>query len=56
MQLLVAEGIVSLKEVLFTDGTKIGSATNKYSFVWGKRIKHNKERIKSQLNVLWKYS
>ncbi|WPU97142.1 IS1182 family transposase [Mucilaginibacter sabulilitoris] len=56
VQLLVAEGIVSLKEAVFTDGTKIESAANKYSFVWGKSIKHNKEKIKSQLDELWKYA
>jgi len=56
VQLLVAEGIVSLKETVFTDGTKIESAANKYTFVWGKSIKHNKEKIKSQLDELWKYA
>ncbi|MFD0794264.1 IS1182 family transposase [Mucilaginibacter litoreus] len=56
VQLLVAEGIVSLKEAVFTDGTKIESAANRYTFVWGKSIKHNKEKIKSQLDELWKYA
>jgi transposase len=56
VQLLVSEGIVSLKEAVFTDGTKIESAANKYTFVWGKSIKHNKEKIKSQLDELWKYA
>ncbi len=56
VQLLVAEGIVSLKEAVFTDGTKIESAANRYTFVWGKNIKHNKEKTKSQLDELWKYA
>lgn len=50
VQLLAAEGIVSLKEAVFTDGTKIESAANRYTFVWGKSIKHNKEKIKTQLD------
>jgi hypothetical protein len=29
---------------------------NRYSFVWGKAIKTNKERIKQQLKELWKYT
>jgi hypothetical protein len=54
--LLAEEGIVSLKEAVFTDGTKIESAANRYTFVWGKSIKTSKERIKSQLDDLWKYA
>lgn len=56
VQLLVAEGIVNLKEAVFTDGTKIESAANRYTFVWGKAIKTSKDRIKSQLDALWKYA
>jgi transposase len=54
--LLAEQGIVSLKEAVFTDGTKIESVANKYTFVWGKSIKHHKEKIKSQLDELWKYA
>jgi len=54
--LLSEQGIVSLKEAVFTDGTKIESVANKYTFVWGKSIQKNKERIKSQLDELWKYA
>lgn len=54
--LLAQEGIVSLKEAVFTDGTKIESAANRYTFVWGKSIKTSKERIQSQLDDLWKYA
>lgn len=54
--LLNQEGIVSLKEAVFTDGTKIESAANRYSFVWGKSISNNKEKIKSQLDELWHYA
>jgi transposase len=56
VQLLMAEGIVSLKEAVFTDGTKIESAANKYTFVWGKSIGKSKERIKTQLDELWQYA
>jgi len=54
--LLQQEGIVSLKEAVFTDGTKIESAANKYTFVWGKSIKVNKEKMKAQLDELWGYA
>jgi len=54
--LLQQEGIVSLKEAVFTDGTKIESAANKYTFVWGKSIKGNKEKMKAQLDELWGYA
>ena len=54
--LLAEEGIVSLKEAVYTDGTKIESAANKYTFVWGKSIKNSKDRIKTQLDDLWKYA
>jgi transposase len=54
--LLAEQGIVSLKEAVFTDGTKIESVANKYTFVWGKSIKNNKEKIKTQLDELWKYA
>ena len=52
--LLAQEGIVSLKEAVFTDGTKIESVANRYTFVWGKSIKTSKDRIQSQLDDLWK--
>lgn len=54
--LLAEEGIVSLKEAVYTDGTKIESVANKYTFVWGKSIKTSKDRIKAQLDELWKYA
>lgn len=53
--LLCEEGLLSLKE-LYTDGTKIEANANRYTFVWGKAIKSNKEKIKQQLNELWQYA
>lgn len=53
--LLVAEGLVSIEEV-YTDGTKIEANANKYSFVWGKAIKTQKEKIAKQLEELWNYT
>jgi len=53
--LLCEEGLLSLKE-LYTDGTKIEANANRYTFVWGKSIQNNKEKIKQQLNDLWKYA
>lgn len=55
VMLLVESGHVSLQEI-YTDGTKIESVANRYSFVWGKAIKTSKERIKQQLKELWSYT
>jgi transposase len=53
--LLCQEGLLSIKD-LYTDGTKIEANANRYTFVWGNTIKHNKEKIKQQLNELWQYA
>ncbi len=53
--LLAEEGLVNIKE-LYTDGTKIEAAANRYTFVWGNAIKTSKERIKKQLDELWQYA
>lgn len=55
VQLLAAEGLLSIKE-LYTDGTKIEANANRYTFVWGNAIKSNKEKMKIQLDALWKYA
>jgi transposase len=53
--LLSEEGLLNIKE-LYTDGTKIEASANRYTFVWGKAIKTNKEKIATQLKELWKYA
>jgi transposase len=55
VELLVASEQVSLEHV-YTDGTKIEASANRYTFVWGKSIKSNKEKIESQLQELWAYA
>lgn len=55
VELLATEGLPSIKE-LYTDGTKIEANANRYTFVWGNAIKTNKEKIKQQLDALWKYA
>jgi transposase len=55
VHLLAAEGLLSIKE-LYTDGTKIEANANRYTFVWGNAIKTNKEKMKLQLDELWKYA
>ena len=55
VQLLVAEGLLNIKE-LYVDGTKIEANANRYTFVWGKAIKTNKEKMKQQLDELWQYA
>jgi transposase len=53
--LLEQEGILSLKEQ-YVDGTKIEANANRYTFVWGRSIKANKERILKQVDELWNYA
>jgi transposase len=53
--LLADHGYVDLKEV-YTDGTKLEANANKYTFVWGRGIQKNKERIARQLEELWDYT
>jgi len=54
--LLMSEsGHVELQSA-YTDGTKIESQGNRYTFVWGKRIKTSKENISKQLEELWEYT
>jgi transposase len=54
--LLMAEnGHVDLQKI-YTDGTKIEANANRYTFVWGKRIKTSRERISKQLEELWNYT
>lgn len=53
--LLAEEGLLDLK-VGYTDGTKLESVANKYTFVWAKGIKSSKERIQKQLGELLDYA
>jgi len=53
--LMVDSGHLDLQSV-YTDGTKIESSANRYTFVWGKSIKRNRARIESQLEELWDYA
>lgn len=55
VQLLASEGLLSIEEV-YTDGTKIEANANKYTFVWKKAIQTNKEKMKKQLEQIWKYA
>lgn len=53
--LLVEKGIITLKEA-YLDGTKIEANANRYTFVWGRSIKTNREKIISQVKELWSYA
>jgi transposase len=55
VEFLSQKGQVSLKEV-YTDGTKIEANANRYTFVWGNSIKHNKAKMAAQLQELWFYT
>ena len=54
--LLVESGHISLKEAAYLDGTKIEANANRYTFVWGRSIKANRDKIKRQLKELWAYA
>ncbi len=53
--LLAEQGVLSLREA-YVDGTKIEANANRYTFVWGNAIKTSKEKMKQQLDELWKYA
>lgn len=53
--MLAEEGRLSLKEV-FTDGTKIEANANRYTFIWARSIKTNREKIKGQIKELLDYA
>lgn len=53
--LMAEEGLMDIKTV-YVDGTKLEANANKYTFVWGKSIKRHKQKIKSQLEELWRYA
>lgn len=55
VMLLVEEELLSLNET-YVDGTKLEANAGRYTFVWAKAIKTNKEKIASQLKELWEYS
>lgn len=55
VMMMVNSGNIDLQKV-YTDGTKIESKSNRYTFVWGNSIKANKERIAKQLEELWQYT
>ncbi len=55
VMMLAETGHVSLKDV-YLDGTKIEANANRYTFVWGKAVKYNKERMVEQLKELWDYT
>jgi len=48
---LVRNGIINLRS-LFVDGTKIEANANKYSFVWGKGLKKQRERLANTIKKL----
>ena len=55
VHLLIDHGHITLKEA-YLDGTKIEANANRYTFVWGKAIKYNRERIQRQIKELWSYA
>jgi transposase len=52
VELLIEAGLVDLKDY-FLDGSKIESAANKYTFVWGKATRSFKSRLQGQVQQLF---
>lgn len=55
VKLLLEEVLLSIKDI-FTDGAKLEADANRYTFVWGKGINMNKEKVVTQLGKLWSYA
>jgi transposase len=55
VEFMVKEKLVSL-DTVYTDGTKIESAANRYTFVWGRAMQTSIGRIADQINELWAYA
>lgn len=53
--LLSEEGLLNIREI-YVDGTKLEANANRYTFVWGKSIKANKEKMSKQIDELWQYT
>jgi transposase len=51
--LLVESNIITLKEI-FTDGTKIESVANRYTFVWKKSVERNKQKLEKNIQAVLK--
>lgn len=51
--MLVDQGYVSL-EVQYVDGTKIESASNRYTFVWRKSVERYKDRLENKIKGILK--
>jgi len=54
-KLLNEFGVISLQEISYLDGTKIEANANRYSFVWGKRVKHSKEKLEQRIKSVLSY-
>ena len=52
VQMLADQGYLTIKEV-YIDGTKVEANANRYTFVWGKAIASQKQKIKEQLEQIW---
>lgn len=51
LELLIDEGYIKF-ENYFLDGTKIEANANKYTFVWGKSVAKNREKLKEKVKKL----
>lgn len=52
---LAKQGIIDLQDQ-YIDGSTLEANANRYTFVWGKNLQNNKQRIRERLEELWQYT
>ncbi len=50
--MLSQTGMLDIKKIAYTDGTKIEANASRYSFVWRGSIKHNKSKLETRLKKI----
>ena len=50
--MLSQAGMLDIKKIAYTDGTKIEANASRYSFVWRGSINHNKSKLESRLKKI----
>ncbi len=54
-EMLHEMGVIDLRKRIYVDGTKLEANANKYSFVWGKQVKRQKDNLEYKINEVIKY-
>ena len=51
LELLIEEGLVKFED-LYLDGTKLEANANRYTFIWSKSVKRNKDKLQEKIRTL----